>query len=200
MAIPTGRPSYTLTGDNIVEHIHTQQELEHQTRNYFHFSPLWRAIQDHISNNKLKAEGRNDLKKVVLVDVPWDYREEEGDYLGIRSYRGSGCSISFKDVAIYGMRGEAENLEMDIEIEWENSYESFPRKHHLKIPVALCKVADDDLPRIFDEWIETLRKEVADAKREKDAQIFRRIIKEYPVLNADECQKVLNKILKDEDY
>jgi hypothetical protein len=209
------RPSYVLTGGNIVEHIFAQQELKSQTRSYFHFSPLWRAIRNHISDNGLgesygynstenTSQRRHDINKVVLIDPPFDRLEEDNSYLGVKSYRGGGYAISFKDVAIYGSptgpHNEAQNLDLKIEVEWEGDYESFTKTYTIKIPLALCKVSEDLIEEAFDNWIKAIRKDNERTKREKDAKEFRALAKKYPALSAAECQRALDKILKDEDY
>jgi hypothetical protein len=205
------RPSYILTGDNIVEHIFAQQELKSQTRNYFHFSKLWRAIQDHISDNGLgnpynfpSDKHRHDINKVILIDPPFDWLEDDDDCLNVMCHRGSGYAVSFKDVAIYGSPtgpiNEAKNLDLKIEVEWETRNESFTRCYTIRMPLALCKVSEDFIQEAFDNWIEALRKEKEKTRREKDAKEFRALVKKYPVLSAAECQRALDKILKDEDY
>ena len=160
----TKRPSYILTGADIVEHIYTQQELEHQTRNFFHYSPLWRAIRDHVAD-----KDRGGIKGVVLVDPPFEMIEEpepgECIDLCVKCYRGSGYAISFKDAAIYGMRGEAENIEVTFEVEWESAYESFTRKHRIKVPVALAKNYTEEA---FQGWLMAVRADKKENQRKAD--------------------------------
>jgi len=174
------RPSYILTGGNIVDHLHTQQELEHQTRSFFHFSPIWRAIQDHIS---CRVPSDHDMRNNVLVSIPSSIRSiiNDDEYVGIKCFS-EGYAVYFRDAAIYGLRGEAQNIEIQVEIEWEWNSETITRSHTIKVPVALCKEFSE---KAFEAWISRLRQEKLKAKREEDAKTLKRLIKEYPALNAN---------------
>jgi hypothetical protein len=180
MADRSKRPSYVLTGPDIVEHIYTQQELEHQTRNYFHYSPLWRAIKDHISD-----KDRGGILSVILIDPPLSMIEEpepgEPIDLCIKCYRGSGYAIHFKDAAIYGMRGEAENIELTFEVEWEACYESFTRTHRLKVPVTLAKNYSEEA---FQEWLKTIRADKKQKQREADLKAISSMLSRNPTSSS----------------
>lgn len=187
------RPNYVLTGDNIVEHIYAQQEMGHQTKNYFHFSPLWRAIRRYIEQN---------VQDCALLDPPYNLTEEP-EYLSIRCYRGTGRAVHFRDVAIYGIRGESLHIELTVEIEWEiDLNNTVVKKHRFQVPVALCKRADDypeDFKEDFDLWISGLARAKQEKNCEQDAETLRALIKKYPSLGATECQRALDKILTSAD-
>jgi hypothetical protein len=164
--------TYTLTGDDIVEHIYNHQEMGQQTRNFFHWSPLWRAIRDHISGGPIgKNEGPG---SIILIDPP----VEEDECLSVRCYRGSGYAIRFRDAAIYGFRGESPHVEVRIEVEWEGQYETFERRYTIRVPVSLCK---DFTQEAFDEWISAQRTEKKQAEKEADIETLKGLVRKWGI-------------------
>jgi len=200
------KPSYILKDDSIVENIYAAQALKEQTRCFFHFSPLWRAIENHIADQRahkrMDHQDGHKVENVVLIDPPLDWKEEEDSYLGVKCYRGSGYAVSFHGAIIYGFKDEAKNVDVKIEVEWETNDgswaepESFTKSYTIKVPVSLCNEFSEEA---FASWVNDVRSKRDQEKRKEDAKTFRRLVNQYPTMSHHVCQQMLAKIEKDGD-
>lgn len=157
------KPLYTLHNDDLVEHIYHTQDLRGEIHKFFIFSPLWRAITSHV------ADGRG---KSVLIDPPSGWEEPK-----IRSYRGTGYSISFRNAAIYGLRGESPHVEVQVEIEWGEDCDTFTKNHTLHVPIELARSYTEEG---FHRWVEVVRENKAKALQARDKKAVQGLLERYP--------------------
>ena len=169
---------WTFRSGNVVDEIYDAQEMRQEIKTFFRRSPLWRRIE-----KSLTGEERD-----WLVDPPYDYVEEP-EHLRIACHRGTGYGITCHDAVIYGFRGESSAVELRIEIDWESSYEEFPRKHTLRVPILLCRDFTEDA---YQGWM-AFQKQLRD-KREaiKDIAFLERMVERYG--NTSSIKTLLSKV------
>lgn len=171
---------WTFRAADVVEEIYDKQEMSWEIKAFFTYSPLAKALKKALDS---------DLRD-VLIDPPYDWVEDRKD-LYIKSYRGSGAAISFKDASIYGPRGDSPHVEVKLEIEWESCYETFTRSYNIRIPVSLCREFSQEA---FNAWVENCRQEKINKEAQADLKTLEELQTKYSVDLSDLIGKVKLKI------
>ena len=153
--------------DDIIAHVRLMQDGERETKMYFRSdSEAWTAIQKHISYAK---------------ECAFFERTDS-----IRSYRGTGPAVHFRDITVYGtqFKGstpyEVDFFQIDVDIEFENDEYADETRHdrlHINVPFDLELNFTQEK---FDAWIAEKLEERKKKEGNKDREIFDTLLKKYP--------------------
>ena len=158
-----------LTGDTIMSHLLTMQEMKSQTFKHFQYdSPLWKAIRDHVHNER---------ENPAFFDIPPEH--------SIAVYRGTGVSIVFKSATVYQEYPPnapvflSPNFLIDYNVTfisqgWEREIiRSYSQKCPVKLELNFSKAK-------FATWLEQVRAEKDAVNAEKELSLLAKMVKKYP--------------------